>query len=161
MIRSTAPGAYRAVAAAIQQMWAQAFINVTILPTDFQVFLAQTQNHDFDIAEAGWVADFNDAATFLELLQTGGGNNDGQYSNPAFDGMLAAAQRDRDIVSRGQKLAAAEAIALTDHAIMPLYFTASTVLVWPYVKGWGNNGIEKHRARWISIDQAARLKQFT
>ena len=161
MIRSTAPGSYRAVAAAIQQMWAQAFINVTILPTDFQVFLAQTRNHDFDIIEAGWVADFNDAATFLELLQTGGGNNDGQYSSPAFDGMLADAQRDRDIVSRGQKLAAAEAIALKDHAIMPLYFTASTVLAWPYVKGWGDNGIEKHRSRWVSIDQAARLKQFT
>jgi ABC-type oligopeptide transport system substrate-binding subunit len=94
-------------------------------------------------------------------LQTGGGNNDGQYNSAAFDGMLAAAQRDRDLVSRGQKLAAAEAIALKDHAIMPLYFTASTVLAWPYVKGWGNNGIEKHRSRWISIDQAARLKQFT
>ncbi|HKY18806.1 MAG TPA: peptide ABC transporter substrate-binding protein [Rhizomicrobium sp.] len=160
MIRSTTPGANRSVAAAIQQMWAQAFINVTILPTDFQVFLAQTRNHDFDIIEAGWVADFNDAATFLELLQTGGGNNDGQYSSLAFDGMLAAAQRDRNLVSRGQKLAAAEAIALKDHAIMPLYFTASTTLVWPYVKGWGNNGVEKHRSRWISIDQAARLKQF-
>ena len=161
MIRNTAPGIHRSVAAAIQQMWAQAFINVTILPTDFQVFLAQTRNHDFDLIEAGWVADFNDAATFLELLQTGGGNNDGQYSSPAFDGMLAAAQRDRDLVSRGQKLAAAEAIALKEHAIMPLYFTASTTLVWPYVKGWGNNGVEKHRSRWISIDQAARLKQFS
>ena len=160
MIRSTAPGAYRAVAAAIQQMWAQVFVNATILPTDFQVFLAQTRNHEFDICEAGWVADFNDAATFLELLQTGGGNNDGQYSSPAFDRMLAAAQRDGDLASRGQKLAAAEAIALKDHAIMPLYFTASTTLVWPYVKGWGNNGVEKHRSRWISIDQAARLKQF-
>lgn len=160
MIRSTTPGAYRAVAAAIQQMWAQIFINASILPTDFQVFLAQTRNHDFDIIEAGWVADFNDAATFLELLQTGGGNNDGQYSSPAFDGMLAAAQRDGDIVSRGKKLAEAEAIALKDHAIMPLYFTASTVLVWPYVKGWGNNGIEKHRSRWVTIDQAARIKQF-
>jgi oligopeptide transport system substrate-binding protein len=160
MIRSTAPGAYRAVAAAIQQMWAQAFINVTILPTDFQVFLAQTQNHDFDIIEAGWIGDFNDAATFLELLQTGGGNNHGQYSSRAFDTMLAAAQRDRDLVSRGQKLAAAEAIALKDHAVMPLYFAASSTLVWPYVKGWGNNGVEKHRSRWVSIDQAARLKQF-
>ncbi len=63
-------------------MLAQVFINVTILPTDFQVFLAQTRNHDFDIAEAGWVADFNDAATFLELLQTGGGNNDGHVQQP-------------------------------------------------------------------------------
>jgi oligopeptide transport system substrate-binding protein len=161
MIRSTAPGSYRAVAAAIQQMLAQIYINVTILPTDFQVFLAQTRSHDFDIAEKGWVADFNDAATFLELLQTGGGNNDGLYSNPRFDAALAAAQRDSDLTNRGRKLAEAEAIALQDHAVMPLYFWASPNLVWPYVKGWLPNSIGKNRSRWVSIDQAARLKQFT
>jgi hypothetical protein len=33
-------------------------------------------------------------------------------------------------------------------------------MVWPYVKGWQVNGMDKHRSRWISIDQAARLKQF-
>jgi oligopeptide transport system substrate-binding protein len=161
MIRNTAPGAARAVAAAIQQMFAQVFIDVTLLPTDFQVFLAQTRAHNFDMAEKGWVADFNDAATFLELLQTGGGNNDGEYSNPKFDAMLAAAQRDNDIESRGRKLAAAETIAMDDHALMPLYFWVSPNLAWTYVKGWMPNPIDKHRSRWVSIDQAARLKQFT
>jgi oligopeptide transport system substrate-binding protein len=160
MIRSTAPGPYRAVAAAIQQMLALTYIDIAILPTDFQVFLAQTQAHDFDMFEGGWSADFNDAATFLELLQTGGGNNWGLYSSPAFDRMLAAAQNDNDLVSRGRKLAAAEAIALRDHAIMPLYSWASPNLVWPYVKGWHENPMDKHRSRWISIDQASRIKQF-
>lgn len=160
MIRSTAPGPFRAVAAAIQQMFALAFIDIAILPTDFQVFLAQAHSHDFDILEMAWSADFNDAATFLELLQTGGGNNDGVYSNPAFDRMLAAAQSDNDLVSRGQKLAAAEEIALKDHAIMPLFNWASPNIVWPYVKGWRENAMDKHRSRWMTIDQAAREKQF-
>ncbi|HEY1877273.1 MAG TPA: peptide ABC transporter substrate-binding protein, partial [Rhizomicrobium sp.] len=88
MIRSTAPGNQRAVAAAIQQMLAQVYINATILPIDFQVFLAETHANNFDMAEAAWNADFNDAATFLELLLTGGGNNDGLYSNRAFDAMM-------------------------------------------------------------------------
>jgi oligopeptide transport system substrate-binding protein len=160
MIRSTAPGPYRAVAAAIQQMFALAFIDIAILPTDFQVFLAQAHSHDFDILEMAWSADFNDAATFLELLQTGGGNNDGVYSNPAFDRMLATAQSDNDLVSRGKKLAAAEEIALKDHAIMPLFNWASPNIVWPYVKGWRENAMDKHRSRWMAIDQAAREKQF-
>jgi oligopeptide transport system substrate-binding protein len=161
LIRSTAPGPYRAVAAAIQQMMAQIHINLSIVPLDFAVFLAQTRSHDFDLAEAGWVADFDDAATFLqELLQTEGGNNDGQYSNPAFDKLLAAAQQDTDLVSRGNKLAQAEALALKDHAILPLFFWVDPNMVWPYVKGWQVNGIDKHRSRWVSIDQAARLKQF-
>jgi oligopeptide transport system substrate-binding protein len=160
MIRSTAPGPYRAVAAAIQQMLALIFIDISILPTDFQVWIAQTNNHDFDMTEGGWNADFNDAATFLELLETGSGNNWGLYSNRAFDQALAAAQSDNDLVSRGAKLATAEAIALQDHAIMPLYFIASPDLVWPYVKGWRPNPLDKHRSRWVTIDQAAREKQF-
>jgi len=59
------------------------------------------------------------------------------------------------------KLAAAEAIALRDHAAMPLWFWVSPDIVWPYVKGWKANPMDYHRSRWISIDQAARLKQFT
>jgi oligopeptide transport system substrate-binding protein len=161
MIRSTAPGPYRSVAAAIQQMLALTYIDISILPTDFQVYLAQTHAHDFDMFEGAWSADFNDAATFLELLQTGGGNNTGLYSNPSFDRMLATAQEDKDLISRGHKLAAAEAIALTDHAIMPLFNWVSPNLVWPYVKGWRENSLDKHRSRWISIDLAARQKQFT
>jgi oligopeptide transport system substrate-binding protein len=161
LIRSTAPGPYRAVAAAIQQMMAQIHINLSIVAMDFAVWLAQTQSHNFDLAEGGWGADFDDAATFLELLQTGGGNNDGEYSNMAFDAMLASAQQDRDLVSRGQKLAGAEDIILKDHAIVPLFFWVDPNMVWPYVKGWQGNGMDKHRSRWISIDQAARLKQFT
>lgn len=159
-IRSTTPGPYRAAAAATQQMLAQIFIDISILPTDFQVWLAQTNAHDFDITEGGWNADFNDAATFLELLQTGSGNNWGLYSNPAFDRALSEAQSDNDLVSRGRKLAAAESIALKDHALMPLFHTANPNLVWPYVKGWRANPLDKHRSRWVSIDQAARLKQF-
>jgi oligopeptide transport system substrate-binding protein len=160
MIRSTAPGPYRTVAASIQQMLALTYIDITILPTDFQVWIAQTNAHDFDMTEGGWNADFNDAATFLELLQTGNGNNWGLYSNHDFDRMLAAAQSDNDLISRGRKLAAAETIALKDQAIMPLYFWASPNMVWPYVKEWRENPMDKHRSRWVAIDQAARLKQF-
>jgi oligopeptide transport system substrate-binding protein len=161
MIRSTAPGPYRSVAAAIQQMLSLAYIDIAILPTDFQVYLAQTHAHDFDMFEGAWSADFNDAATFLELLQTGGGNNTGVYSNQAFDRMLAGAQDDNDLASRGRKLAAAEAIALSDHAIMPLFNWVSPNLVWPYVKGWRENPLDKHRSRWMTVDQAAREKQFS
>lgn len=160
MIRATTPGTGRAVAAAIQQMLAQAYLDVTIVPNDMQVFYPAIQVHDFDIAQAGWQADFNDASTFLDLYRTGGGNNWGLYSNPAFDRMMDDAQADADLVSRGRKLAAAEAIALRDHAAMPLWFWVNPDIVWPYVKGWKGNPLDYHRSRWVTIDQAARLKQF-
>lgn len=160
MIRSTAPGAGRAVAAAIQQMLAQVYIDASITPSDMQVFYPAIQEHDFDMAQAGWVADFSDASNFLDLFRTGGGNNWGEYSNPAFDAALDSAQREIDIARRGEKLAEAEAIFLKDHAAMPLWFWVSPNLVWPHVKGYQANAQDYHRSRWVSIDQAARLKQF-
>jgi len=74
--------------------------------------------------------------------------------------MLDSAQQDTDLISRGRKLAQAEDIALKDHALMPLFFWVDPNMVWPYVKGWNANGMDKHRSRWMTIDQAARLKQF-
>ena len=161
MIRATTPGYQRAVAAAIQQMLAQIYLDIAITPNDMRVFYPAIQVHDFDMAQAGWSADFNDASTFLDLFRTGGGNNWGQYSNPAFDAALDAAQQDIDLQSRGRKLAAAEAIALKDHAAMPLWFWINPNMVWPYVQGWKGNALDFHRSRWVTIDQAARIKQFT
>ena len=156
MIRSTAAGSYRAVAAALQQMFALIYVDASIIPTDGQVFYKQIQEHDFDMAQPGWQADFNDASNFLDLFRTGGGNNWAAYSNPAFDQMLQSAQDDIDLESRGKKLAAAEALLLKDQALMPLFFWVSGNLVRPYVKGWGANILDKHRSRWISIDEKAR-----
>jgi oligopeptide transport system substrate-binding protein len=161
MIRSTAPGYQRSVAAAIQQMLAQVFIDITITPNDMQVFYPAIQEHDFDICQAGWAADFSDASNFLDLFRTGAGNNWGEYSNPAFDAALDAAQREPDIIRRGQQLMQAESIFLKDHAAMPIWFWASLNLTWPYVKGLEPNPLDYHRSRWISIDQAARAKQFS
>ena len=48
------------------------------------------------MSQPGWQADFNDASNFLDLFRTGGGNNWGDYSNPAFDRMLECrAERSR------------------------------------------------------------------
>ncbi|HEY4264207.1 MAG TPA: hypothetical protein VGM72_02735, partial [Micropepsaceae bacterium] len=100
--------------------------------------------------------DFNDASNFLDLFISGGGNNWGGYSNKEFDRMLNAAKADPNSETRGAKLAAAEAILLKDQVVMPLFFWVSGNLVRPYVKGWQANALDKHRARWISIDEKAR-----
>ena len=160
MIRSTAAGSYRAVAAALQQMFSLVYMDITIAPTDAQVFYKQIQSHDFDMGQPGWQADFNDASNFLDLFRTNGGNNWGGYSNTEFDRLFAAAQNDPDVVSRGEKLKQAEAILLKDQALMPLFFWVSGNLARPYVKGWVSNAIDAHRSRWIRIDEKARAALF-
>ena len=161
MIRSTAAGTSRAVAAAIQQMLALAYIDVSIIPNDFSIFINETQIHNFDMCEMAWGADFNDAETFLTLFQTGGGNNNGQYSSAEYDRLLVAEQQEKDIAARAKLLMQAEQELLKDHAVMPLYFFANPGMARPYVKGWEANSTNYHLSRWVEIDQAAREKLFT
>ncbi len=160
-IRSTAAGIYRAVAAAIQQMLALAYIDISIIPIDFSIFINECQVHNFDMCEAAWSVDFNDAESFLAMFQTGGGDNWGQYSNPEFDRLLAAEQQEKDLEARGRLLVEAEALLLKDHALMPLFFWANPGMARPYVKGWVANPVSYHQSRWVTIDQAAREKLFT
>lgn len=160
MIRATTAGAYRSASAALQQMLAQIYVNVSILPNDMMMFYDTVQAHDFDLAYSGWGADFDDASSFLELFVTGGSMNSGYYSNPAYDAAIASAQQDTDLVSRGRKLAAAEAILLHDQAILPLYFWTAQELIQPYLKGIKANPIDYHRSRWVRIDERARARLF-
>jgi oligopeptide transport system substrate-binding protein len=72
--------------------------------------------------------------------------------------MLAAAQREVDLGKRGRMLAQAEDILLKDHSVMPLFFWVTGNLVRPYLKGWDSNALDRHRTRWMSIDEDARRK---
>jgi oligopeptide transport system substrate-binding protein len=157
MLRSTA-GATRVMGAALQQMWRAIYVDISFVPTETAIFYDRLQEHDYNIAEAGWGADFDDASTFLDLWRAHGPNNWEDYDNPAYDALLDAAQNDTNIQSRGKKLAEAEAMLLHDQAAMPLYFWVSRELVRPYVKGWYPNDLDFHRTRWVWIDQKARTR---
>jgi oligopeptide transport system substrate-binding protein len=161
MLRSTTTGTNMVVAAALQQMWRAIYVDISFVPTETAIFYDKIQEHDFDIAEPGWGADFNDASTFLDLWRANSPNNWEDYNNPAYDALLDAAQNDTDIVSRGRKLARAEAMLLKDQAVMPLYFWVTGDLVRPYVKDWIANSMDIHRTRWIWIDQKARKALLT
>ena len=101
----------------------------------------------------GWQADFNDASNFLDLFRTGGGNNWGNYSNPAFDRMLEAAQNDPDIDSRGAETGGGGSASCSrTKPSMPLFFWVSGNLVRPYVKGWVANAMDIHQ-RPLDLDR--------
>jgi oligopeptide transport system substrate-binding protein len=158
-VRSASSDARR-VPAAIQQMWREIFVDVEIEQSDAAVFYALMQEHDFDTGIAGWVADFNDASNFLDLLRSGNSNNYGQYSNSEYDSLLDEAEAESDLELRGQIMARAEEIALRDHAWIPMFFHVTTSLVQTYVEDWTNNINDKNRTRWLSIDTEARAAMF-
>lgn len=158
MIRSTAAGTGRAAAAAVQQMLAQVYIDAAIVANDFATFLSVTSIHDFDICDAAWSADYNDAITFLDLFVTGNGNNWGAYSNKAYDVLIQQSRAEIDLERRAQILLRAETLLLQDHAVAPLFFWVTPSMSRPYVKNWLPNPLDMHRARWAYIDGAEKSR---
>ena len=68
-----------AVAESMQQDFSEVGIEMTIQVQDWNVFLEERKNGNFDIAREGWIADFNDPINMLEMWITDSGNNDCQY----------------------------------------------------------------------------------
>jgi oligopeptide transport system substrate-binding protein len=158
MLRNTAAGIGRAVGAAVQQMLAQVYIDVTIVANDFATYLTQTTIHDFDMSQSAWSADFDDASNFLDLFITGNGNNKGLYSNKQFDALMAQSRNELDLKKRGDLMAQAEQILLDDHGIAPIWYWVSPDLAHTYIKNWVPNALSIHRARWAYIDGAEKSR---
>ena len=67
------------VAQIMQQDFAEIGINMTIDTREWNVFLDERKQGNFDFAREGWLADFNDPINMLEMWTTESGNNDCQF----------------------------------------------------------------------------------
>ena len=146
----------RNVAVALQSMWKAIGAHVRIVPSDEKDHYNLLLKQEFSVAWAAWVADYLDPKNFLMLGATGSGMlNNGAYSNPKFDALIARSDRIADARTRGRCLAEAEQILLDDAAFAPVYFGVTRTLVSPAVKGWVDNEVNVHRSRWLSLDRHA------
>lgn len=143
-------------AAVIQQMLGRIYIDMTISSVEIAQHLQRMQQHDFDIANASWIADFNDASNFLDLLRSNGDNNYSGYNNPKFDALMDRAQHTVDLKERGRLMEQAEQMALASYAWLPCYFLLTMDIVQPWVKGWVPNIRGFNRTRWLSIEGRPR-----
>ena len=114
---------HRAIAEAIQQMWRTRLgVDIGLTNQEWKVYLDSQDTLAFDIARAGWIADYVDPNTFMDMWRTGGGNNDTGWSNATYDALLdesAKVSSDAERFAIYQKL---EAMLADEVPIMPLYF---------------------------------------
>ena len=98
---------------------------------------------DFDIVRGGWIGDYQDPQTFLELWTTGNENNHTGWSDSDYDAMvidsvnLPEAQRMRE-------LARAEALVVEQLPFLPIYNYVSRNLVDNRFVGWYPNCEDVH-----------------
>lgn len=143
----------RQTLAALQEMWKGIYVDLEIVQSDTPANYQKLQAGDFELGSAVWVADFNDASNFLEVLRTGAGNNYGRFSDKNYDAALDEAAREGDSVKRGVMLARAEQTMLDKYPLVFARFGVTTAMVQPYVKGWIANTKQINRTRWLSIER--------
>ena len=115
---------HKAIAEALQNMWqTELGVTVNLSNQDWNVFLKSRKDGDFQIARNGWIADYNDPCSFLDMWYTGGGNNDAQYSNPEYDALIDAAKATSDQTERMAAFHKAEDLLIgQDSVLAPIYF---------------------------------------
>lgn len=132
---------HRKLAVAIQQMWKKHLnIDISLNNQDWKVYLDSVTTGNYQIARAGWIGDYVDPNTFLDMWLTDGGNNSTGWHNDEYDRLISeAAPRAKERTQRYAHFRRAEALLLDAMPIIPIYTYNSIHLVHPNVKGLPSN----------------------
>jgi oligopeptide transport system substrate-binding protein len=140
------------IAQAVQQMWKRYLgIEVTLVNQEWKVYLTSKQSGDFGVARMGWIGDYNDPMSFLDLWVTGGGNNNSGWSNSRYDSLIAVAGTSTNQGERFSAFRAAERMLLEELPVIPLYFYTNVYLLHPAVKGWHPNILDIHNYKYVDL----------
>jgi len=143
------------IAVAVASMWKQALgVETSIVNEEWKVLLQTRQNPSrWDVLRYGWNGDYNDAFTFLELFQSGHGQNFTGLANQGFDELAQAAAFEADTADRAEIMKEAERTLLNEYPVIPLYFYVSKHLVKPYVHGYRPNIMDHDMSRHYRVEQ--------
>lgn len=144
---------HKKIAQAIQEMWKQALgIEIGLENMEFQVLLDRRNEGDYSIARAGWLGDYADPNTMLDLFTSTNPQNDSKYANADFDNFIKAAAASGDQKVRMDSLKEAEKILMDELPIIPVYFYTQPRLEKPYVSGVFKNPLNYPNMIFADID---------
>jgi oligopeptide transport system substrate-binding protein len=146
------------VAVVIAGMWKQWLgVESSLVNEEWKVFLNTRKLKKLtQVFRSGWIGDYNDATTFLDIMHTTHGQNDTGWSNARFDTLLAKAAVETDASQRRGLLQEAERILLAEMPVIPISFATSRTLVKPWVRGWQDNILDYHYSKDLWIEGGAR-----
>ena len=137
--------AHKKVAVALSQMWKQKLgVQISLSNMEWKVFLETRGNQDFDLARGAWCGDYNEASTFLDLLDSESGYNDGKYNNEKLDSLLEQAKSSATPSALYTQI---EELIAADMPVVPVYHYAGVYMMDSDVGNWPINNVEQ---RWYS-----------
>jgi len=146
---------HKSIAEYMQQQWQQVLgVQIELVNMDFATFLDLRKDGNlggFDIARAGWVADYMDPYSFLFMfISTNVDFNDPRWKNTKYDELLAKTGTLPAGAERNKLFFDAEKLLVEDLPIVPFYFYTSQNMIdlnkW---SGWSSNALDRHAPKYI------------
>lgn len=128
---------HKKLAIAAASVWKKNLgVTVVLENQEWKTYLDSRHQGAYQMARAGWCADYNEPSSFLNSMKTGDSNNTAFYSDVAYDKALQDSAKATDEKARAADYQKAEQIMDKDSAIVPVFYYANTRMVKPYVGGY-------------------------
>jgi oligopeptide transport system substrate-binding protein len=156
-VRYNTSSQHRRMAVAVTAMWKQVLgVASVLINEEWKVFVNnRSQGFLTQVFRGGWIADYADPASFLDLFRSGDAMNWSSYTSPQYDQLLDQASLVQGS-GRIEILKKAEALLMRDMPVIPLYYYVSRHLVDTKVTGFESNVRDIHLSRYMDINTGAR-----
>lgn len=143
----------KTTAEAFQAMWKDHLgINVKIEQREWASYQDRMTKLDYGISTGGWIGDYPDPTTFLDMWKKGDGNNRTGWSSKEYEAKLQQAATTTDPMQRLKTLQDAEAIYMADMPIIPIYWYSSNYLLHKSVKNWHPQIMRNQPYKFIDLE---------
>ena len=145
---------HRKIAIAIQQMWQNNLgISVSLLNQEWGVYLNTQENQNYDVSRRGWIGDYVDPNTFLDMYITDGGNNRTGFSSQRYDQLVLEEAPTR--LNQDERFALyykAETILMDEVPIIPIYTYQTKMLKDSSFKGAPSNIMDHYNWKYVYLE---------
>jgi len=110
-------------------------IDVKVQPFDRKLQLES--EGEFQLSWQGWIGDYNDPMTFLDLWLSDASFNTQKYDNPRYDELITQAQEEPDAAARLELMQEAERLMVEeDAACAPMFYDGEVRLIRPTITNY-------------------------
>lgn len=147
---------HRSIAEAIQEMWRKNLgVKSSLVNQEWKVYLDSQRNLNYQVSRAGWVGDYPDPNTFLDMWTSWSQQNQTGWTSDEYDGLIRKAGTTSDKAQRLELFNQAETILMDEMPILPIYIYTRVYLLDPSVKGWYETVMDHHPWKHVYLEAAA------
>ena len=166
---------HQKIAEYLQAAWSAYGFTINVSSQEWGTFLNTRKDGNYSIARNGWLGDYNDPISFLDMWTTNSGNNDTQFGRDAnatyagysyngqtgltwaqsYDEIIKAVKASSDPVERFALMHQAENLLMSTGCITPIYYYTDIFMCSPTIDGFFSSPLGFKYFMYASVVPAA------